>query len=158
MHRADEQSVEVGSAVLEPSAGTVTQQRLADGTICSGHTFFPDGRLLVCGSERKREGVHAIRVFTPNLNGGDWEQVAEMKDARWYPTCSRLPDGRIAIIGKRISRFQTFHADHVIIIPDDRKPLQTRLIICIQSDGRSCTEIAGRVNPLIVICKNNWQC
>jgi Uncharacterized protein potentially involved in peptidoglycan biosynthesis len=120
INSGDEQSVEVGSAVLEPSAGTVTQQRLADGTICSGHTFFPDGRLLVCGSERKREGVHAIRVFTPNLNGGDWEQVAEMQAARWYPTCSRLPDGRIAIIGghKWFRDSNTANATYVIVDRD----------------------------------------
>ena len=121
--------MEVGSAVLDPSRGEVTQQRLAEGTICSGHTFFADGRLLVCGSERRREGVHAIRVFSPNLSGGDWKQVAEMEDARWYPTCSRLPDGRIAIIGghKWFRDSNTANATYVIVkadcITDDAQPI-----------------------------------
>jgi len=94
-----EPTVEVGSAVLEASTGEVSQQQLDNGVICSGHTFLADGRLLACGSERRREGVHAIRVFTPAGTGGDWRHVGELEEARWYPTCTRLHDGRILIVG-----------------------------------------------------------
>jgi hypothetical protein len=134
----DEPSVEVGSAVLEPSIGEVTQQRLAEGTICSGHTFFADGRLLVCGSERRREGVHTVRVFTPALSGGEWKQVVEMAEARWYPTCSRLSDGRVAIIGgHKWFRDSNTANDTYAIIDMDGELLESRPIPFLENSSHA---------------------
>ncbi len=100
-----EQAIEVGSAVLDFSADHVTQQKLDPGVICSGHTFLPDGRLVVCGSEREGAGVNALRLFDPEAGksepGGSraWQHLENLTEVRWYPTCVELPDGRIIVVG-----------------------------------------------------------
>lgn len=97
---SQEPAIEVGSAVLDMGTKSIKQQHIDDGLICSGHTFLPDGRLVVCGSERKRSGVHALRIFTPGgRDDGQWTHHSNLKEARWYPTCTTLPDGRVFIVG-----------------------------------------------------------
>ncbi|HEX8888840.1 MAG TPA: galactose oxidase-like domain-containing protein [Pyrinomonadaceae bacterium] len=95
-----------GSALLDPSTGDVQPLPLILEDLnlfCSGHTFLQDGRLLVCGSERMKTGAHEIHAFNPELvSGGAWERLLTMKDARWYPTCVTLPDGKAFIIGGHI--------------------------------------------------------
>lgn len=96
-----EPAIEVGSAVLNFGARKVTQQGLDRGVICSGHTFLSDGRLIACGSERDARGVHALRLFDPAAgeSGGEWRHLTDLTEARWYPTCVELPDGRVLIVG-----------------------------------------------------------
>jgi hypothetical protein len=92
--------IDVGSAVLNFLGGKVTQQELDRGVICSGHTFLPDGRLIACGSERDVRGLHALRLFDPGASkSGEWRHLADLTEARWYPTCVELPDGRVLIVG-----------------------------------------------------------
>ena len=93
-------AIEVGSAVLSFLAPAVTQQELDPGVICSGHTFVRDGRLIACGSERDVRGLHALRQFNPaDGESGEWRHLADLTEARWYPTCVELPDGRVLIVG-----------------------------------------------------------
>jgi Domain of unknown function (DUF1929)/Glyoxal oxidase N-terminus/LGFP repeat len=93
--------IDVGSAVLDFMAPAVTQQELDPGVICSGHTFLRDGRLIACGSERDARGVHALRRFDPADGecSGKWHHLENLTEARWYPTCVELPDGRVLIVG-----------------------------------------------------------
>lgn len=61
---------------------------------CSGHAFLPDGRLLVAGGHGNNlRGVHTLDPQFPQ-----WKDEGTMSDARWYPTCTTLPDGRILVI------------------------------------------------------------
>lgn len=70
---------------------------------CSGQCFLPDGRLLVAGGHvspmRAFTGHGAdkdIHTFDPGTN--TWSRHADMACARWYPTCTALPDGRALIV------------------------------------------------------------
>lgn len=73
---------------------------LPEDLFCSGHTFLPDGRLLVIGGDTKTAGHTNNRCyfFTPdpvNLDTGSFTPTASMTHARWYPTALRLGNGRV---------------------------------------------------------------
>ncbi len=63
---------------------------------CAGHSFLPDGRLLVAGGTLQFNpllGSKRAAIFDPYTLA--WIPVADMADGRWYPTNVTLPDGRI---------------------------------------------------------------
>lgn len=68
---------------------------------CAGHAFLGDGSLLAAGggisSSDARDEVSIFRLSALD----PWEQAQVMNHARWYPTCTTLPDGRVlAVAGK----------------------------------------------------------
>jgi hypothetical protein len=63
---------------------------------CSGHTFLPDGRLMVVGGHLlDSEGVNQSAVYDANAN--TWTPVQPMNEGRWYPTAVTLPDGSVLV-------------------------------------------------------------
>jgi hypothetical protein len=85
------------SCVLDPSTGQETQlPNLDKDPFCGGHAFLPDGRLVVSGGSGG--GLPSMHIFEPSGDSGGWHQLPDMKAARWYPTCTTLPDGRILIL------------------------------------------------------------
>jgi galactose oxidase len=98
-----------------PSTKQVTntpQPMLADGKtkinlFCSGHAFFPDGRLLVAGGHLKdSQGLDQATVYDPANN--TWFPTALMNHGRWYPTATSLPDGSILVLsGSYLQNGQT---------------------------------------------------
>lgn len=64
---------------------------------CSGHTFLPDGRLLVAGGHiTNNHGLPATTIFDP-VSGG-WQTGAPMAQGRWYPTTTTLPSGEVVVL------------------------------------------------------------
>jgi plastocyanin len=65
---------------------------------CSGHSFLPDGRLLVAGGTKDYTplGLQDAYLFDPILE--QWIRVQDMADGRWYPSLVTLGDGRIVAI------------------------------------------------------------
>lgn len=80
---------------------------LPEDLFCSGHTFLPDGRLLVIGGDSHAHApgvVHDAQqnnhcyFFTPDLGNpdtGSFTRTGDMAHFRWYPTALRLGDGRV---------------------------------------------------------------
>ena len=80
---------------------------LPEDLFCSGHTFLPDGRLLIIGGDSHAHPpgvVHAAQqnnhcyFFTPdpgNPDTGSFSRTGDMAHFRWYPTALRLADGRV---------------------------------------------------------------
>jgi hypothetical protein len=65
---------------------------------CSGHTFLPDGRLIVVGGEIAALG-NGYGIPDVNIFGGTaWSTAPAMHFARWYPTATTLPDGEIVAL------------------------------------------------------------
>lgn len=63
---------------------------------CAGHSFLPDGRLLVAGGTLQFNpllGSKKAYLFDPYSL--QWVRIEDMDDGRWYPTNVTLPDGRI---------------------------------------------------------------
>ncbi len=70
---------------------------------CSGHSFLPDGRLLVTGGHSRwepmpdREGIGEddVNIFDPQFN--TWTRVGSMPKGRWYPSNVTLGTGETAV-------------------------------------------------------------
>jgi galactose oxidase len=82
------------------STPTANRPTLANGTpiniFCSGHTFLPDGRLLVVGGHIvDSNGINQACIFDPLQN--TWSPTALMNEGRWYPTAITLPDGSVLV-------------------------------------------------------------
>jgi galactose oxidase len=66
-------------------------------SFCAGHTFLPDGRLLVVGGHlADSAGVNQAAIYDFETN--TWTPTALMNEGRWYPTATTLPDGRILVL------------------------------------------------------------
>jgi galactose oxidase len=69
---------------------------------CSGHTFLPDGRLIVVGGHiEDSKGSHKVRVF--DWRNSKWSKEEPMGEpgqgGRWYPTVVTLPNGDVLTLG-----------------------------------------------------------
>lgn len=91
-----------------------TTLRRANGSVvdyfCCGHTFLPDGRVLVAGGTIKYDKVIQNHVAQPAPDGGfrgirdtlifdpgneQWIPIQAMTRGRWYPTIITLSDGTV---------------------------------------------------------------
>ncbi len=86
-----------GDRISTPTANRPT---LADGTpiniFCSGHTFLPDGRLLVAGGHIvDSNGINQVSIYDPFQD--TWSSAALMNEGRWYPTAITLADGSVLV-------------------------------------------------------------
>jgi hypothetical protein len=90
--------------VSKSTTGT-PQPTLKDGTkvnlFCSGHTFLPDGRLLVMGGHFKDGyGLNQATIYDYRTN--TWTPTALMGGSddfrRWYPTAVTLSDGTVLVM------------------------------------------------------------
>jgi hypothetical protein len=89
----------------DPATGQSVQTKnsptLAGGggvnLFCSGHSFLPDGRLLVIGGHLfDSEGVNQSCIYDPATDL--WTAQPTMNNGRWYPTALTLADGGILAI------------------------------------------------------------
>jgi galactose oxidase len=84
----------------KPHTSTPTKSRpkLANGSdvnlFCSGHTFLPDGRLLVIGGHLfDSQGANQACLY--DAASDTWTATQTMNNGRWYPTAVTLPDGGV---------------------------------------------------------------
>jgi hypothetical protein len=64
---------------------------------CSGHTYLPDGRLLVVGgTSPDTRGLRYATIYNPATNS--WTQTSNMAQGRYYPTNTTLANGDILAI------------------------------------------------------------
>jgi hypothetical protein len=80
---------------------------------CSGHTFLPDGRLLVVGgTSAQTRGLRVATVF--DASSSSWSFTSSMAQGRYYPTATTLPDGDILVVSGHDT------AKAVVTIPEVR--------------------------------------
>jgi galactose oxidase len=70
---------------------------------CSGHSFLPDGTLLVTGGHNGSSGYGYpyASIYDPVKNA--WTQTSNMSDARWYPTNTTLANGDVLVVSGEIA-------------------------------------------------------
>jgi galactose oxidase-like protein len=102
-----------GNAYLWASGSGFTPVSKPFRIYCTGHTFFPDGRLLVMGgTSPETRGLRYATVFDPS--SGQFSTTASMAQGRYYPTATTLPDGGILVISGHDT------AKAVVTIPEVR--------------------------------------
>lgn len=84
--------------LLDPDGLQLTEIPPPDGwnPDCAGHSFLPDGRLLVAGGTLQFNpllGDKRAYLFDPYTEA--WSRIEDMRRGRWYPTNITLPDGRV---------------------------------------------------------------
>ena len=86
--------------IWDPSTGEFTSAASPELLFCSGHTFLPDGKLLVTGGHIASDrGIPDITIFSPGAQ--DWTPSTPMRRGRWYPTATMLASGSVAILAGR---------------------------------------------------------
>jgi Domain of unknown function (DUF1929)/Glyoxal oxidase N-terminus/Divergent InlB B-repeat domain len=85
---------------------------------CSGHTWLPDGRLLVMGGTSPgTRGLRVATVFNPSTS--TWSSTTSMAQGRYYPTATTLPNGEILVVSGHDT------AKTVVTIPEVRSSAGT---------------------------------
>ncbi|HET6798042.1 MAG TPA: galactose oxidase-like domain-containing protein [Gemmatimonadales bacterium] len=88
--------------IWDPSAGppTTAQMIRTDSMLfCAGHNLMPDGTLMAAGGHLQDDrGTAETNFFTPD---GGFSKGPPMHHARWYPTITVLPDGKMLTMGGR---------------------------------------------------------
>lgn len=83
--------------IWDPATDTFTEKRAPSELFCAGHSFLPDGRLLVTGGHiESAMGLPNTNVFDPIT--GKWEVLPVMAQGRWYPTNTTLPNGDVLTV------------------------------------------------------------
>ncbi len=86
--------------IWDPSTGEFTPVPCPALLFCAGHTFLPDGRLLVSGGHIASDrGIPDITIFSPGA--GEWKTSTLMRRGRWYPTATMLANGSVVIMAGR---------------------------------------------------------
>jgi Domain of unknown function (DUF1929)/Kelch motif/Galactose oxidase, central domain len=81
-----------------PASGAFSNVPLPADFFCSGHSFLPDGRLLVAGGHSGTDniGIKTTYLFDFALN--QWTRSGDMANGRWYPTVTTLGNGEVLAI------------------------------------------------------------
>ncbi len=86
--------------VWNPESGAFRSVVSSTMLFCSGHSFLPDGRLLVTGGHLDDErGLPDANIFDPVSE--TWTAVEPMRRGRWYPTTTTMADGQVLTIAGR---------------------------------------------------------
>jgi hypothetical protein len=82
--------------VWDPSSGDFTAVPAPALLFCAGHTFAPDGRLIVAGGHiSNAHGIPDITIF--GTGAPSWTTSTPMQLGRWYPTNTPMGNGEIVI-------------------------------------------------------------
>ncbi|HSJ73893.1 MAG TPA: galactose oxidase-like domain-containing protein, partial [Miltoncostaeaceae bacterium] len=92
--------------VWDPATRTGVRRDVPSNIWCAGQTLLADGRVLVVGGNLQYQtapgtpggsfkGLNEIWLFDPVTE--TWTQGPNMRHGRWYPTATRLADGRVLI-------------------------------------------------------------
>lgn len=85
-----------GAKILDTDTGVITPEPAANNLFCAGQTIMADGRVIVLGGDaagNPQYGSVATNIYNPA--DGTFSPAGAMNAIRWYPTATRLPDGRI---------------------------------------------------------------
>jgi len=83
--------------VWDPATGLFTAVPVGSLVFCSGHTWLPDGRLLVTGGGTGNgRGYPNTDIFDPATTS--WVSGPTMTYARWYPTNTTMPNGDVLTV------------------------------------------------------------
>ncbi len=90
--------------VWNPATGRFREAPASGGLFCSAHVTLADGRVLVVGGHDPTLRVAGAReVFLFDPGDDSWTQLEDLHDLRWYPSATRLGDGRVVALSGNTS-------------------------------------------------------
>lgn len=87
--------------IWDVGAGTTTQVNVTNRDLfCSGHSFLPDGRLLVAGGHDTTDGDGIPDTFIFDSSNNTWSHQSSlpMFSGRWYPSTVTTGSGEIVVV------------------------------------------------------------
>ena len=94
-------TINEGAEVWHPDTNAFTARpETTINLFCSGHVYMPDGRFLIVGGIQglvDDNGPRNSTIFDPATE--TWSQGAFMATGRYYPSATKLGDGRILVLG-----------------------------------------------------------
>jgi hypothetical protein len=81
-----------------PETGVFTSLSRPADFFCSGHTFLPDGRLIVTGGHSGFDNYGIKTTYFYDFALNTWTRGADMRNGRWYPTTTTLASGEVLTI------------------------------------------------------------
>lgn len=106
--RSNTYVVDSQNLLNNPTANTTTYVNSTTNLFCSGHSFLPDGRLLVTGGHDKNEifpfseglGETDVNFFDYRNPTTPWtKHSVGLSLGRWYPYNVTMENGNVAIMG-----------------------------------------------------------
>jgi hypothetical protein len=99
----DDHTDGAGAAVFDPATSIVTLVPFpAANLFCAGNSLLPDGRVFVAGGHAGTHiGITAATIFNSQTQA--WTAAVPMATARWYPTVTTLPDGRMLTLAGEVN-------------------------------------------------------
>ena len=101
--------------VFDPATGQITQTPALFADLhCAGQAVLPDGRVITIGGAQTgpHTGIKTTAIFDPLTL--QWSVKSPMNFARWYPTATVLPDGRLLaangdnLDGQRVPQYEIY--------------------------------------------------
>ena len=80
------------------SPGTFTSLPLPADFFCSGLTLLRNGKLFVAGGHAGIDNFGIKSAYQLDQGTNQWLRSADMRNGRWYPTLTTLPNGQILAI------------------------------------------------------------
>ena len=122
-HNANHHDTQADAYVWNPATNSyVHSGNTSSNLFCSGHSFLPDGRLLVAGghysdgnplpadappgTQPGYVGLRDANIFNPF--SWQWQtknsttSIPQMTDRRWYPTATSLSNGEVLVTAGQI--------------------------------------------------------
>ena len=86
----------------DPATNTFSSiARAGFNIFCTGHSFLPDGRLLLTGGHiASNTGLPNAAIWDPFTD--TWTHLPNMNAGRWYPTHTTMPNGDVLVISGAI--------------------------------------------------------
>jgi hypothetical protein len=78
--------------------GSFTNLALPADFFCSGFALLRDGRLLVTGGHSGVDNYGIKTTYKFDYLTNQWTRQADMRNGRWYPTNTTLPNGQLLTI------------------------------------------------------------
>jgi hypothetical protein len=96
---------QVHPKVWDPVSNALTDTPIINEELfCAGHVNLADGRVFAAGGHFPHAGETGIKsTYLYDADANTWTRSGDMAYDRWYPTLTKLSDGRVAIISGQIT-------------------------------------------------------